>query len=125
MQKWTCLIAAAIVASTATPIQALDLSSFAGTMEVEFQPMQSAGIKEGCTLVYRVVRQDHAYRKGSLTSLAGSIIYATNKNRTDAALSLKIGMIDSLDPKAKPEPPFFCVSRNPARNDWKRQVCPG
>ena len=63
--------------------------------------------------MYRVVGQDHAYRKGNLTSLAGGITYATNKNRTNAALSLKIGMIDSLDPKAKPEPPFFAYLETP------------
>jgi hypothetical protein len=113
MQKWTCLIAAAIVASTATPIQALDLSPIVGTMEVEFQPMQSAGIKEGCTLVYRVVGQDHAYRKGNLISLAGNIAYWRNEQRSNIVLGFKIGMIDSLDPNAKPEPPFFAYLQSP------------
>lgn len=102
MQKWTYLIAAAIVASTATPIQALDLSALTGTTEVQFQPMQSAGIKEGCTLVYRLVGQNYATRKGNLISLAGNIAYMRNKQRNNVVLSLKIGMIDSLDPNAYP-----------------------
>jgi hypothetical protein len=113
MQKWTCLIAAAIVASTATPLHALDLSSFAGTMEVEFQPMQSAGLKKGCTLVYRVVGQDHAYREGSLISLAGNIGYQANEERTLIGLSLKVGMINSLDPSSQPEAPFFAYIQSP------------
>ena len=113
MQKRTYLIAAAIVASTATPLQALDLSSFAGTMEVEFRPMQSAGIKEGCTLVYRVVGQDYANRKGNLISLAGNVGYQTNKQRNNVVLSLKIGMIDSLDHGARPEAPFFAYLQSP------------
>jgi hypothetical protein len=113
MQKWTCLIAAAIVACTATPLQALDLSSLTGTMEVQFQPMQSEGIKEGCTLVYRAVGQDHAYRKGNLISLAGNIAYMRNNQRSNIVLSFKIGMIDSLDPNAKPEPPFFAYIQTP------------
>ena len=113
MQKWTGLIVAAIVASTATPLHALDLSSLVGTMEVEFQPMQSAGIKEGCTLVYHVVGQDWAYRKGSLISLAGNIAYTANEHRTNLGLVLKIGAMDSLDPSARLEPPFFAYIQTP------------
>ena len=113
MQKWIFFIVAAIVASTATPIQALDLSSFVGTVYVQFQPMQSAGIKDGCTLVYQVVGQDHAYRKGNLISLTGNIAYHTNSDRSNVGLSLKIGTLDSLDHNAKMEPPAFAYIQTP------------
>lgn len=83
-------------------------------MEVEFQPMQSAGIsagiKEGCTLVYRVVGQDYANRKGNLISLAGNIAYMRNKQRGNIVLSFKIGMIDSVDPRAKQNPRSLHIS---------------
>jgi len=113
MQKWICLIVATIVACTSTTLHALDLSSLTGTMEVKFQPMQSAGIKEGCTLVYHVVSQDYAYRKGNLIALAGNIAYMRNRERSNIVLSFKIGMIDSSDPNAKPEPPFFAYLQTP------------
>ena len=106
-------MAAAIAIGTATPLHAFDLLPLVGTIEVEFQPMQSAGIKEGCTLVYRAVGQDHAYRNGNLISLAGSIIYSTNKNRTNIALSLKIGTKESLDFNAESAPPFFAYLQSP------------
>jgi hypothetical protein len=113
MQKWTWLIAVAIVTSTATPIQALDLSAIVGTTEVQYQPMQSVGIKEGCTLVYRVVGQDHAYRNGNLISLVGNIAYHTNKDRSYLGLSLKIGTVDTLGHNAKLEPPPFAYIQTP------------
>ncbi|OAI46195.1 hypothetical protein AYO43_01325 [Nitrospira sp. SCGC AG-212-E16] len=113
MRKWTCFIAAAIVASTATPMHALNLSAIMGTMEVEFQPMQSAGIKEGCTLVYRVIGQDHAYRKGNLITLTGNIAYHTNLDRSSPGLSLKIGTIDTQAYYAQLEPPSFAYIQTP------------
>ncbi|MEO7861758.1 MAG: hypothetical protein ABIU05_15250 [Nitrospirales bacterium] len=122
MHKWTYLIAAAIVASTANPLQALDLSSLTGTTEVQFQPMQSAGIKEGCTLVYRAVGRDYTNRKGNLISLAGNVGYQTNKQRNNVVLSLKIGMIDSLDHGARPEAPFFAYLQSPHGTTAKSEL---
>jgi hypothetical protein len=122
MQKWACLIAAAIVASTATLIQALDLLPLVGTVEVEFRPMQSAGIRDGCTLVYRVVGQDYTYGKGDLISLAGNIGYQTNKQRNNLVLSLKIGTMPSLDRAAKPEAPFFAYLESPHGTTTKSQL---
>ena len=95
------------------PTQALDLAPLIGTMEVEFQPMQSAGNREGCTLVYHVVGQDHAYRQGKLIGLVGNIAYAAFKNRGDVGLALKIGTIDALESNAKPESPFFAYIQTP------------
>ena len=113
MQKWAWLIAAAIVSSTATPIHALDPSSSVGTMVVEFQPIQSAGIKEGCTLVYRVVGRDYANGKGKLITLDGNIAYMANRQRDNVTLSFKVGIGDTLDIKQKTAPPFFAYLQTP------------
>jgi hypothetical protein len=113
MQKGMCWIVAAILSSTAIPIHALDLSPLVGTVQVQFQPVQSQGVTEGCTLVYRVIGQDHAYRKGSLVSLAGNIAIWSNKQRSNIVLALKIGIIDSLDPRAPSTLPFFAYLQTP------------
>src|SRR5687767_8117453 len=107
MHRWAYLIFMAIAVITATPTLADNLSSLVGTMEVQFMPMQSAGIRHGCTLVYRAVARDHAYLKGNLISLSGNIAYSTNKNRSDIWLTLKVGTIDDLTTNSKPERPFF------------------
>ncbi len=113
MWKGIGLIVAAILSGTAIPIHAFDLSPIVGTVHVEFQPVQSHGITEGCTLVYRVIGEDHAYRNGGLVSLAGNIGIWSNKQRNNIVLVLKIGIIDSLDPKATPARPFFAYLQTP------------
>lgn len=100
-------IVSVLLLLVASPLQAFDASSLTGTMDVGFQPMQSAGIRIGCALHYRVFGQDYAYRKGELVSLAGSISYYANEERTNAVLGLKVGVIDSLDQKWNAEPPYF------------------
>jgi hypothetical protein len=99
-----------VVTSTA---HAFDLTDFTGTMEVEFSPMQSSGIREGCALVYRVVGQDFTPGKGDLVSLAGNILFSTSKQRTNVGLSLKIGTKRTLDREASVEPPFFAYLQSP------------
>lgn len=106
MWKLICLIAAVPLISV-TPSRALDLSALVGTIEVQFQPLQSGGARQGCSLVYHVVGQDHVYRQGRLIGLVGNITFSTNKNHSNVGLSLKIGTINALDDNAKPEHPFF------------------
>ncbi len=65
-----------------------------------------AGIKQGCTLVYRTIGQDFAYRQGKLIALSGNIVYVIS-NQGVPALGLKIATINVLDEHAKPEPPYF------------------
>ena len=36
-----------------------------------------------------------------------------NEGRSNVGLSFKVGMIDPLDPNAKPEPPFFAYLQTP------------
>lgn len=122
MWKRICFIVAAILSGTAIPIHALDLSPIVGTVQVEFQPVQSQGTTEGCTLVYRVIGQDHAYRKGGLVSLAGNIAIWSNKQRNNIVLALKIGIIDSIDPKATPARPFFAYLQTPHGTTAKSMV---
>lgn len=122
MWKGICSIVAAILSGTAIPIHALDLFPMVGTMHVKFQPVQSHGITEGCTLEYRVIGQDHAYRNGDLVSLAGNIAIWSNKERNNIVLALKIGIIDSLDPKATPARPFFAYLQTPHGTTAKSRV---
>ncbi len=92
---------------------ALDMSQFAGTVSVEFQPVQAAGVLGGCTLVYRVAQQDFVYRNGTLITIVGNIAYFTNKNQDMIGLSLKIGTVDSFSKTAKPEAPFYAYIQTP------------
>ena len=87
--------------------QSLEPSSLLGTIEVVFMPEQTAGIIDGCTLGYRVISQDHLYRNGARFIIVGNITYSTNKDRSGHVLSLKIGVLDTLDASVRSEPPFF------------------
>lgn len=60
-----CLIAKAIYGQ--------DDDSIYGTHAVVFQPVQSAGSLQGCTLVYRAVQADYAYRRGKPIVIVGNI----------------------------------------------------
>lgn len=113
MQKRTCLIAVAMALIVALPAQAQDLSSLVGTLEVTFAPMQVAGIRTACTLVYKVIGPDHAYRQGKLITLAGNIAFAYVESSRSLGLSLKITTIEILDRNAKPEAPFFAYIQTP------------
>lgn len=115
MRKWAHFAVVAMVAITTSPAHALDLSSLAGTADVQFNPMQHAGILNGCALSYRISIQDHAYRQGKLIGVVGNIIYATSNKKTGGAgiLGLKILTQDILDSDAKPEPPFFAYIETP------------
>ena len=112
MQKWLCLITAAIVAIAVTPAQAIDPSIFVGTIDVQFQPMQSAGVKEGCSLVYRAIQQDIAYQQGKLIAISGSIVFISSNEGTPA-LGLKVATINLLDDHATPKRPYFAYIQTP------------
>jgi len=112
MWKQLCLIATALTIIAVNHIHALDPSALTGTMEVQFHPMQMAGIKQGCTLVYRTIGQDFAYRQGKLIALSGNIAYVIS-NQGVPGLGLKIATINILDEHAKPEPPNFAYIETP------------
>lgn len=113
MYRWIFLVVAASIVITLSPAHAVDPSFLMGTMEIEFHPIQSAGIKSGCSLVYRVVSQDHVYRQGALIGIVGNISISTNKTRRDLGLSLKIGTINVLENSPAPEPPYFAYIQTP------------
>ena len=46
--------------------QPVDLDRLVGTLGVEFQPIQISGLQTGCTLVFKTIVRDHAYRNGEL-----------------------------------------------------------
>jgi hypothetical protein len=106
-----------------SPEQMIDLSPLIGTMEVSFKAMQTSGIRDGCSLVYHVIGQDHAYRQGKLVGLTGNIAYWINRERNNAIFALKLGTVD-IDPNsnAKREPPHFAylqTSRgSTAKSKW-------
>lgn len=116
------MIVVAILASISTPIIALDLSPLLGTVQVQCQPVQSHGITEGCTLVYRVIGQDHAYRKGDRVSLGVNIAIWPNRQRDNIVLMLKIGIIDGVEAKAIPTLPSFVYLQTPHGTTAKSKV---
>ena len=89
------------------------ISEFIGTIKVEFQPTQTGGVLNGCTLVYNLVQPDYAYRHGHLISIVGNIAYFTNAKRNMLGLALKIWTRESLDKTAKPEAPYFAYIQSP------------
>lgn len=94
-------------------LDATELSEFSGTIDVKFMPLQSGGIKQGCSLVFNVVGQDHIYRQGQLVSLIGNITFSSDKLRKNAGLSLKLRTIMSLQREAKTEEPFVAYIQTP------------
>lgn len=120
--KWLGLTISGILAGIAFPVQALDLSPLVGTVQVQFQPVQSQGLTEGCTLIYRVIGQDHAYRKGDLASLGGNIAIWSNQQRNNIVLMLKIGIIDGIGAKATSTLPFFAYLQTPHGTTAKNKI---
>lgn len=102
-----------LTAMELTPVWAADMSSLEGTFEVQFRPMQTEGIREGCSLTFNTVGRDYATRQGSLVSLIGNITFSRNKARTAIILSLKLGVVSILDEHPKPEAPYFAYIQTP------------
>lgn len=89
-------------------------ASIDGTLEVAFQPMQSAGIRYGCTLVYRTIGRDYANQKGAIVGLVGNIGFMANEKRSNVIVTLKVGIIDGLTQSApKTVAPFFAYLQSP------------
>lgn len=87
-----------VLAFTLTPTdafgQSVDLSFLSGTYEVVYMPVQSAGRKHGCSLVYKAIALDQVYQNGRPIILIGNITFSLLQ-RTPA-LSLKMGIADAL-----------------------------
>lgn len=100
------LTALAILSFAATPIHAQDFTSFAGTIEIQYQPIQSAGVKSGCALTYKAIVLDNVYQHGAPIILSGYISLYSNEARKNAVLDLNIGIKDALTTNPV-YPPFF------------------
>lgn len=98
-------------------------ASVVGTIEVEFQPMQSAGVRYGCTLVYRTIGRDHAYQKGAIVGLVGNIGFMADEKRSNVIVTLKVGIIDGLTQNTpKAVTPFFAYLQTPNGTTAKSKV---
>ena len=82
---------------------AQDDASIYGTHSVVFQPVQSGGVLHSCTLVYRAVHADYAYRNGSPIVIVGNI--GVHQQDANMILVLKIGVKDV--PNAPFTRPYF------------------
>lgn len=74
------------------------------TAEVTFMPEQTAGIRDGCVLLYNMLGFDHLYRHGMMFGIRGNITYGVTKDRSQSGLQLKIAVFNT---PTKAEPPFF------------------
>jgi hypothetical protein len=96
-----------------------------GTYEVSFQPMQSGGRVEGCSLVFRAVALDHVYQQGSPAMIVGNVTYFASRAKSNAAMSLKLGLRTALTPKATPTAPAFAYLQTASANTAKSAVDSG
>jgi hypothetical protein len=68
-------------------------------MEVEFQPQQSKGELEGCSVVFRAAFRDHVYKSGKMAMVSGNFTFYV-KDPNSAFVTIKAGIID-LEPLSK------------------------
>ena len=103
--------------------QPVDLDRLVGTLGVEFQPIQISGLQTGCTLVFKTIVRDHAYRKGELVALAGNISFQSFGS--NIILGLKVGLADNFlvqGATTKATPPFFAYMQTPHGTTAKSKV---
>jgi hypothetical protein len=86
------IIAAALLVCSASAVAASTDTGMEGTHWVQFQPQQSMGELEGCSLVFLTVVRDFKYKNGDYIALNGSINLSKVKN--NFGLSFKIGAKD-------------------------------
>lgn len=114
MIYFRALLICILVAMMPVPAIALDnRSQYAGTIQVGFRPMETAGIVDGCTLVYHMAEQDFVYRNGKLINIVGNIAFFPTKDLDKMELSLKISTVDTFNETAKPEAPFYAFILTP------------
>ena len=86
------IIAAAFLACSAFAVAASTDTGMEGTHWVQFQPQQSMGELEGCSLVFLTVVRDFKYKNGDYNALNGSIMLSGGKN--NLVISFKVGAKD-------------------------------
>lgn len=108
MNAWQRLARAVVIgclSAHAHFAMAQDDASIYGTHSVVFQPVQSGGVLHSCTLVYRAVQADYAYRNGSPIVIVGNI--GVHQQDANMILVLKIGVKDLDVPNAPFTRPYF------------------
>ena len=101
----------AFMLSCCFPCHTLAEDSFTGlegTYKLSFQSMTSAGVLNGCSLLFGAAIRDYAYLNGKPVLVVGNITYFQNNN---PGLVLKLGLIDYLGPKKVASPPFYAYIR--------------
>lgn len=107
MNAWQRLALAVVIGwltAQASFAIAQDDATIYGTHSVIFQPVRSNGVLRSCTLVYRAVQADYAYRNGSPIVIVGNIGVHQDANMV---LALKIGVKDLDVPNAPFTRPYF------------------
>lgn len=114
MNVWDILARAIVIVCLSAQVSfaiAQDDDSIYGTHSVVFQPVQSGGVLLSCTLVYRAVQADYAYRNGSPTMIVGNI--GVSQFDANMFLTLKIGVKDINVPNAPFTRPYFAYLQTP------------
>ncbi|UVT15094.1 MAG: hypothetical protein H8K04_14885 [Nitrospira sp.] len=94
-------------------VHGADLSTLVGTIGVQFQSVQAGGKRQGCSLVFSVVGQDQAYRRGAFVALVGNITFWANQDQTAAVVSFKLGTSMAPHADAEAEAPYFAYLQTP------------
>lgn len=107
------LMLGVMLTCVALSAEASDDDSIFGTHSVVFEPGQSSGILHSCTLVYRAVHPDYAYRNGNPAIIVGSIGVRYFGAKSRMILTLKIGVKDISIPNAPFIRPYFAYLQTP------------
>jgi len=103
---------------------ALDDESIYGTQSVVFQAGQSGGALHSCTMIYRAVQADYAYKNGDPVMINGNISFRQFDGK-NMMLTLKIGVMDIGIPNAKFTRPYFAYLQTPNATTAKSTIKTG
>lgn len=108
---------AVLLLAGATSAIAQDDSSVVGTHWVKFEPIQSGGELQGCSLVYLTVQADRAYLNGEWVAVNGSVQLAMIKGNRLGFLH-KIGL-KRVIPNSPYERPNFAYLQTQSHSTAK------
>ena len=114
MKVWNIIARAIVTVYLSAQVSlavAQDDNLIYGTHSVVFQPGQSSGVLHSCTLVYRTVQADYAYRNGSPVVIVGNI--GVRQFDAKMVLTLKIGVKDLAVQNAPFTRPYFAYLQTP------------
>jgi len=91
--------------SLTVQVHAGEVDSLVGTMSVNFQPITSEGVTDGCSLVFNTVAVDYAYRQGKPVLGVGN--FSVMGTKQNFGMSLKLGVANVFDRPPKAEAPHY------------------